>query len=369
MHTSAMVLALLPAVVAAAGEPNTVSSAELCGACHRSIHQAWKESAHSRAMEDRLFQDALALAEAASGPGARAVCLKCHAPLAVHGNDLTLQKKVSWEGVTCDFCHSVREVSSAGPNVSAKLEITRAKAGTRKGATSPAHSSVYSDVHSSSLLCATCHEYKNTLGFAVLTTYSEWKASPAAKAGKQCQDCHMYYVTGDVMDPLIKKPATDKVNLHQMPGSRSAEQLNKAIRVDFSATRKAGTVFVDVDISNRTAGHFVPTGSPLRQLTLDVAAIPFTGQRQQQQRAYRRTVADESGRVLDREHQVTMKGSKVVSDTRLAPGEHRRETFQFSIPAGIPVRVQLTLGYYYSPLARTEDRRSIVFRNLSRMVR
>jgi hypothetical protein len=44
------------------------------------------------------------------------------------GGDLTLQKKVSWEGVTCDYCHSMTAVSWTGPNPKAKLEFNLIKA-------------------------------------------------------------------------------------------------------------------------------------------------------------------------------------------------------------------------------------------------
>ena len=102
---------LLFAAAAGSGDMTPPASAEVCGRCHRSIHEAWKTSSHAKAMESRLFQEALALAEGDFGPDARKTCLGCHAPIAVKTGDLRLEKKVSWEGVTCDYCHSVREVS------------------------------------------------------------------------------------------------------------------------------------------------------------------------------------------------------------------------------------------------------------------
>ncbi|MBI3628436.1 MAG: cytochrome c554 and C-prime, partial [Candidatus Rokubacteria bacterium] len=43
--------------------------------------------------------------------------------------------------------------------------------------------------------CASCHQF-GADGFALNgklleNTYEEWRASPAARAGRQCQDCHM----------------------------------------------------------------------------------------------------------------------------------------------------------------------------------
>src|SRR5713226_5275880 len=98
---------LLPAL------PDRITSAEVCGRCHRDILRAWKTSIHAAAVEDPLFQDALEAATGEFGAGARASCLGCHAPTVQYSGDSTLVKKVSWEGVTCDFCHSLKAVTLA----------------------------------------------------------------------------------------------------------------------------------------------------------------------------------------------------------------------------------------------------------------
>ena len=100
-----MLLACAPAFAALEG----VNHAEICGRCHRDILSAWKQSAHAHAMEDPIFQDALERAEEID-PGARPICLGCHAPTVKYSGDLSLKTKASWEGVTCDFCHSVKSV-------------------------------------------------------------------------------------------------------------------------------------------------------------------------------------------------------------------------------------------------------------------
>ena len=172
------------------------SSAELCGDCHRAIYDGWKRSAHATAMESRLFQDALKLAEADFGVQARKNCLACHAPVAVQTGDLELSRKVSWEGVTCDYCHSIQEVTTTGGNPKAKVEFTLVKSGPSKDLSSPAHGTRFSPLHTSSLACITCHEYSNSQGFPVLATYSEWKNSTYGKSEMGCQTCHMYRIAG-----------------------------------------------------------------------------------------------------------------------------------------------------------------------------
>ena len=192
-----ILLFLLPAIARSAGiEP--LSSAEVCGHCHRAIHEAWKSSSHAQAMESPLFQDALEMATADFGSSGRKTCLGCHSPLIAQTNDAALQKKISWEGITCEYCHSMRDVNTTGPNPVAVLTLAIVKSGPMRETSGSPHGTVFSAVHTSSLVCAPCHEYKNAGGFPVLTTYSEWQASSYAREGKPCQSCHMARVAGDV---------------------------------------------------------------------------------------------------------------------------------------------------------------------------
>lgn len=345
------------------------SNAEVCGNCHRAIHDAWKTSSHAHAMDSRLFQDVLELAEADLGHSARKVCLGCHAPLAAPTGDLALLKKSSWEGVTCDYCHSITAISTSGPNAKAILTTSGTKSGPLQDAPSPAHGTVYSAIHTSSLLCSTCHEYRNASGFAVLTTYTEWKNSRYAKEGKQCQSCHMYRVAGEVVDPLIQRSADLKINLHQMPGSHSLEQLTSAVRAQMTAVREGDKLRVTVDVTNQKAGHYLPTGSPLRQLVLEVRADTYSGKHFTQERVYARKIADQHGAPIEREHFAFIRGSKVLSDTRLAPDEKRSETFVFPLAVRDQAQIKATFWYYYSPLARTESEKRITFLTLNRLVR
>jgi Zn-finger protein len=346
------------------------SSAEFCGRCHRAILDSWKTSAHARSVDSPLFQAGLDVAKATFGAGTERTCLECHAPLAILTNDSAFHLKASWEGVTCDYCHSIREVSIAGPNPKAKVELSLVKSGPTRNAASPVHGTVYSPVHTSSSICAPCHQYSNPLGFTVLDTYSEWQRSRYAKEGKDCQSCHMYVVAGNVVDPKIMNSGLAKVNLHQMPGGHSLEQLTKTIKMQLTAAREGNQIKVVVQVANTAAGHYVPTGSPMRQLILDVTADPYGGKQVREQRIYHRTVAGKDGKELALEPQAFIAGAKTVSDNRLAPDEKRTETFTFSVPAGTPqTQVQATLSYYYSPLAETEAQKRMTFLTLRSLVK
>ena len=360
-----MMMTLLFRPASAAQMPET---AEYCGNCHRAIEQGWKESVHSQAMESRLFQDALQMAKTDLGPHARTVCLGCHAPTIAATGDLSLVRKVTWEGITCDYCHSIRSVNTSGANPKAVVVYNNVKEGPWKGVTSPAHGTAYSPVHTSSLLCATCHQYKNSLGFPVLTTYSEWEKGPYPAEHKGCQSCHMYRVEGEVVDPKVKRTPNAGINLHQMPGSHSLTQLNKAIRGRLIVSHDGGQLHVEVDVTNQGAGHMVPTGSPLRELILDVTAFPFGGKAQHQKKIFTRVVADEHGKILKREDLVFMRAAKVVSDTRLAPRETKKESFTFRVPQGVRSTVQADFYYFYSPSATTRAQQEVKFLSFRRFV-
>ena len=344
------------------------SSAEFCGDCHRAIETGWKQSAHSQAVESRLFQDAMKLAEADYGPSARKTCLSCHSPIAVQTGDLALVRKVSWEGITCDYCHSIRDVSLAGPNPKATVDYSLVKSGPWKDLSSPAHGTAFSAVHTSSLICASCHEYRNSLGFPVLTTYSEWTKSAYGGNNQNCQSCHMYQVEGKVVDPRVQRTAEATINLHQIPGSHSMQQLEKALRAQLSTTHEGGKLRIVVEVTNRGAGHYVPTGSPMRQLILELRADPYNGTHLSDRRIFRRTVADQKGAVIEREPQAFLKGAKTVSDTRIAPGETRKELFTFQVPQGTRTQVEADFYYYYSPMATTDAEQKLKFLTLHRLV-
>jgi len=371
MRWIAVPFVLMSAGAGAAADPlQAPATAEVCGRCHRAIYEGWKKSAHARALEGRQFQDALEAARAAGGARVERLCLGCHAPVAELAGDLALRLKVSWEGITCDYCHSLRNVRLEGSVPKAQVEFGSVRTGPLQGVEPGVHGARFSAVHQSALACAPCHEYRNALGFPVMTTYSEWMGSASAKEGKTCQTCHMYAVAGHVVEPRIQRTQEAKINLHLMPGSQSLEQLTRAVGATLSAVRDKDQVRVSVEVSNRSAGHHVPTGTPLRQLLLEVTADSYDGQRFREERSYRRDVADSKGVTLTQEHAAFLRAAQLVSDTRLAPGENRTEAFIFPVPTGVAVQVKVALRYYFSPpVARPEAEQRVTFLTLQRLVR
>jgi uncharacterized protein (DUF697 family) len=359
-------LVLTLATAAAAGPLPMPASAELCGRCHRAIYESWSTSAHATAMTSPVFLDAKDSAELEFGVEARKICLGCHAPMAGELNDIGLARKVSWEGVTCDWCHSMREVKDDGKNFKAAVQFGGVKSGPSKDSISPAHATRYSSLHTSALLCAACHEYRNGLGFPVVTTYSEWKESPSGKGDLECQQCHMEFVQGAVVDPRVRRESSHLVNLHAMPGSHSVGQLNRALTAKLTAMRNGETVDVVVKVKNEGAGHRLPTGSPMRQLILVVRATAGGVTTGTATRTYTRVLADAGGALIEKEHVAFMKAAKVVSDTRLAPDETRSETFSLAMPASKSGRVDATFYYFHPATAGPAKSDRIKFLELSK---
>lgn len=301
-------------------------------------------------MEDPIFQDCLEEAKAQFGDQVQARCLSCHAPTVAFSGDAALQTKVSWEGVTCDFCHSISHVDLRSPENPYRLQIGAAKFGPLKDAFSRAHAVSFSKVHTDPVVCGGCHESRNSSGLLVLSTYSEWQESPYGSDRASCLNCHMSPVKGRLVDPRVQGSPQSPINLHQMPGGHSLDQLNKALAGRVVTQREGDKLHVKVFVRNRGAGHFVPSGSPLRKLTIAVDVYPQTGPRLREERSYQRSVADEKGTLLADEPSVWIRGARVVSDNRLRPNEERTEVFVFDLPRTQMARVQARFSYHYSPL-------------------
>jgi hypothetical protein len=342
-----------------------LTSAEECARCHVDIHRYWKASMHAQAADSSRFQ--ALLRDLRSKGSAEPVCLRCHAPAAVYTRDVNWERKVSWEGVTCDFCHSVRGISNdpARPFV---IQPGAVKTGPLKDAAPTTHLAQYAEVYTSSELCAPCHQFVNDKGLEVLTTFSEWKASPYPAKNTTCQSCHMRAATGTVVDPKVRRVAGRSVNVHDMPGGHSVVELNRALHAQITAVRRGNNVDVTVTVVNRGAGHRLPTGSPLRSLVLEVDADTGLGQRQTATRTYARVVVDEAGKELMDESGIWVTGGRVVRDDRLAPGEQRVEKFSFPMPASVPARAVARFYYRYAPDAALRDEAGRPFLSLSAWV-
>jgi hypothetical protein len=354
-----------PAANQAARGSKALTSAEECGRCHQDIYRYWKASLHAQAADDTRFQAVFTkLKNESARTDLDQICLRCHAPALLQGQDYKWEKKVSWEGVTCDFCHSVRGIR-ADAKAPFVLDVGQVKSGPLRDAQPTVHAARYADTFSSSMLCNPCHQFTNEHGLDVLSTYNEWQSSPYPARSVTCQNCHMRNTSGKVVDPKVKRVASSSVNLHEMPGGHSITELNRALQAVIASERHGNTVDVTVQVSNRGAGHRLPTGSPLRSIVMVVQVDGGTGKPQTASRTYGRVVVDENNQEATDEATVWLRGTRVVRDDRLAPTERRVEKFSFQMPANTPVRAVAKFYYHYSPAAASKTDSGMPFLSVS----
>jgi hypothetical protein len=344
------------------------TTSDTCGSCHRDIYRMWEKSAHARSMEDPVFLGSYRETEARLGASVARVCIGCHAPMADVSGDTELAKKTPWEGVTCDFCHSMVSVDMSGRVPKRVLEVGDIKRGPVPGAESTGHQVAYSELHVQSRVCAPCHEYANPDGTAVLTTYSEWKDSQAAADGQTCQSCHMGLTRGRVVDPRVKRDSAAKVNLHEMPGGHSLQQLHKALAVAIRPRRSGDDLEVNVRTTNKGAGHAVPTGMPGRSIHMVLTVSTSDGKTLEERRTYGKFFVDGEGKPVTHVADYFTRGVTLDRDTRIQVDEVRNEAFRFTIGAEVTAYVTVKLHYEHAPRGPDEDRTFLTFLSETRLV-
>jgi hypothetical protein len=344
-HGSIAILALAVALAtgrswsdAAPAGDGPYTSARDCARCHQTIHTYWSESEHARSATNPVYL--AALAAAVGGPGdkaaARRDCVWCHAPTALKTGDYALEKPITREGVSCDFCHTVADVDLSRRDAVFDLQPGRVKRGPLEYAKSPFHETAYSSLHrSSALLCASCHEYTNTRGVAVLSTYSEWSAGPYPARGQTCQECHMPLVPGTTV-PEALGPTQRRINLHRLVGGSAASRIRGGLDLHFgSVAVSSGSADVEVVVANTGVGHSVPGGLSTKSLILAVGVDAGPGELlHRRERVYRRELKDEGGRVLAAVPDLFFQAASVGEDTRLKQKESRTEHFTVPLPEG-----------------------------------
>jgi hypothetical protein len=315
------------------------TSAKECSSCHQTIYTYWSESAHSRSASSPPYLEGLkgAVAGAADQEEVRRECIWCHAPTALATGDYDLKQPVTREGIICDFCHTVAGVDMDQADHPFDLKPGKVKRGPLEYARSPYHETEYSPLHrTSSLLCASCHEYENELGVLVLSTYTEWKESPYPSRGVPCQECHMPLVPGNTVREGIESSTQRRINLHRLVGGSGASQLRRGLdlRID-SLIHAAGSADVRVVVSNTAVGHAVPGGLSSKTLVLAVGVETASGELlHRRERVYRRDLNDAQGRVLSAVADLFRKAAAVGQDTRIKPKESRSERFTVPVPEG-----------------------------------
>jgi hypothetical protein len=230
-------------------------------------------------------------------PESTGSCGACHLPVAAadapHDADPTSVVGVAAEGVTCDFCHKIRDVildPSTGrpghdrPGV-LSIRLNRPSEGHQFFAgpfddVAPGEDT-YSQLQRDSRICAPCH-FGSFWGTVIYNSFGEWLDSPYSNpdTGQTCQDCHMP-ATGNLYfarpDRGGRRRAGTPLPSHRMPGAADEKLLQNAVSMELSVERDDGSIIANVAITNDQTGHHVPTDSPLRHLILLVCARDSDG--------------------------------------------------------------------------------------------
>lgn len=295
-----------------------------CGTCHQQQHADWKSSLHASSMgpgvsgqtQDLIQQD----------PATAILCYSCHAPLSEQAEKLEDQGKflanaqfdgeLQRKGVTCAGCH-VRQHEHFGPPYregSAAASVPREKLPHRGATTTPAFQR--------SDFCRSCHQFTEDdyalNGKLLENTYNEWKESPYAKAGIQCQGCHM----------------PDRRHLWR--GIHDPEQVKQGLTIKLTTGKKryspGETAEATLSIENSGVGHYFPTYvTPkvfVRAELLDGEGQPVPASREEA--------------IIGRD--VTLDLSQELYDTRIPPYE--RFTFRYRRPTtgtGWRLKVEVTV--------------------------
>ena len=329
------------------------SSSRQCGQCHKELYNDWKRSLHADASGNAVFKAAYMQVYFELGERARPACLSCHAPIAYFNNDPKLTQAISREGVSCDFCHSIAEAlpgTTEGPQF--RFEFGGVKQGPLKNSKSPAHQTRFNELYQQSLFCKGCHEQKSRSGLPMITTYSEWEASPYPDKGVTCQKCHMEQMPGKIVAASVQKNHRNRISNHDIAAGHSLTKRRKALEIKIVAVEThKNRIQVQVDLTNTGAGHKMPTGLPVKKIILEVKVEDANGgHRQIQQRVYQKVLADAQGKAVTQLVDLMLgKGTMVLSDNRIAPLEARRESFTFFVAKPEEQTVSATAYYSYSP--------------------
>jgi hypothetical protein len=259
-----------------------------CANCHAEIYRQWSHSGHARSVNGRHFRNVYEgtdwhgnanvgwglLTQYPDGAG---VCASCHAPAAKE-YDLRQVQGVAAHGVHCDYCHKIESVADGTIGLTHgrfNLRLLRPSEGqlffgnlddVDRG------EDAYSPLYRDSRYCASCHE-GIVFGVHVYSTFSEWQASPAAREGKQCQDCHMK-PTGRTTNiapghgGIERDPYT--LSNHRFFDGSQETMLRRAVKAAAHFERRTDGLHVRILLWAEGVGHRLPTGFVDRHLLLVV---------------------------------------------------------------------------------------------------
>ncbi len=312
--------------------------AEDCGRCHAAHYAEWKGSTHAAALHDIQFQ-----AEITKPDAPKWLCLNCHIPVAnqratlvthLEAGDVlrpvarpnpAFDAQMQAEGVTCAACHVRRDEATGESYVVGPFETTQAPHPVRV------------DAASLRAVCLRCHNPQGEGLTRNLVCWFETEqelaagrvALPDTLRQADCVTCHM---------PAVRRRVAAAPGLSERTSHRHwwtgggvpkwydaydsllARGFAPALEVAIGAPRHdADAVRVPIDLTNRSAGHALPTADPERYILVRATLFDAAGD----------TLARDSLRLGQT---WAWDPARKIDDNRLAQGETRRWTA--SLPAG-----------------------------------
>lgn len=371
-------------------------SPETCGGCHDEIYKQWKGSMHNLSLADKIYIEAAldglkGLTDKGEIEEAE-LCQKCHTPVGFitgypkkTSDNIKKIPELASKGIQCDFCHSItgaKEIYNAMYKYAPGNgeENPGIKRGPFKDSAADYHKSEYSEFHTKSEFCGTCHDVKHVaFGTWLETTFHEWEKSPYKKSGVQCQDCHMYQRPGHPATgstPREKNPGTaaagsvkrDHIFTHYFAGGNTAIPLmnkNKTL-AKMAEDRLKNAVVIKIDpkpdgnkivvrLLNNGAGHEVPTGlTNVRQVWLKMivkdnkgkvifkTGVPDSkGYISDNSIIYNTVFGDGKGKPVDN----VAKAKEILKDRRLKPMQELVEKID---PGSFEGKISVEVSLLYS---------------------
>ena len=193
-----------------------IPSARACGECHKQEFMEWVTSMHAVSDSDQIYDTSVlqntlsSKAAGAHGLEKGRWCESCHNPLGTLSGQVTPASSVPdvetmEEGTSCIVCHTAVHAEPLAGNGALTIKMNQMFRHASPALIMAAPSRHAKDMQArrdaplmgSSALCGACHtEIRPTtvagqepMNFQ--DTYDEWRRSPWAEKGVQCQDCHM----------------------------------------------------------------------------------------------------------------------------------------------------------------------------------
>lgn len=271
-----------------------------CGMCHPLQYGDWRRSIHAAASGPGVAGQLVEMWRA--DPAAASGCYACHAPLAEQRPRLHAKEgfehnpsflpALAGSGVPCAACH-VRGHQRFGPP---RRDGSVASLAPRESL--PHRGVTRTPAFLRAEFCRGCHQFEPNgpalNGRLLQNTYEEWRASRYARAGVQCQDCHM----------------PDR--RHQWRGIHDVDMVRSGLtisaRADADRYRPGEWASLRLTVASTRVGHAFPTYVTPRVVMrielVDGAGQPVPGSRAE--------------KVIARE--VTLDLARELFDTRLRPG-------------------------------------------------